>query len=95
MVLYPTWGVLALTSVLFAASVFLINWDATRDNVGWLLAWPSRLATRLFGEAAELGTLKGALGHAGYHALNFVFLYLCAVAILRQRRDGKRESSAE
>jgi hypothetical protein len=82
----PTWGVLGLTAFLFAASVLAINCNLTRDNVGWVLAWPSRAAEALFGETRELGTVTGALAHAGYHALNFLFLYVCAAFLLRQRR---------
>jgi predicted ATP-grasp superfamily ATP-dependent carboligase len=89
MVRRPSWGVLALTALLFAASVLAINWGLTRDNVGWLLAWPSRVAERLFGAPRELGTVRGAVAHAVYHALNFLFLYVCAAFLLRQRRPRK------
>ncbi|UCE59696.1 MAG: ATP-grasp domain-containing protein [Phycisphaerales bacterium] len=87
----PTWGVLLLTSLLFATSIFLINWEPTSNNLGWLLAWPSRLASRLFGDAEDLGTIAGAIAHAGYHALNFLFLYFCAVLALRQRRGDRQD----
>lgn len=86
----PSWGLLLLTSVLFGLSVLLINWDLTRDNVGWLLAWPARVARMALGEAGDLGTLRGALGHAGYHALNFIFLYFLAALLLLRQRDRRR-----
>ena len=40
----------------------------------------------MFGEAGDVGTLRGAFAHAGYHALNFVFLYVCAALLIRGRR---------
>ena len=84
---HPRWRVLTLTAVLFALSVFAINAPATRDNLGWIVGLPSRLAARVFGELDQhkLGTLGGALRHTAYHALNLLFLFVVASLVFRQR----------
>ena len=81
----PRWRALVLTALLFALSVFAINWDATRDNLGLVLGWPSRVAGWLFGEVHDLATLGGSLRYTAYNALNLLFLYVVAALILRQR----------
>ena len=87
----PRWRTLLLTAVLFAASILAVNADATRNNLGWILGWPMRLAERVFGSLDQIdpGTLLGALRLTGYHGLNLLFLYVLAALLLSQRRGKK------
>ena len=93
MLRHPRWKAVLLTALLFAASIFATNADATRNNVGWVLGWPVRLAERVFGSLDQIdpGTIMGALRYTGYHALNLLFLYVVAALVLRQRpkKGGK------
>lgn len=91
----PRWRTLALTAVLFALSVFAINWDVTHDNLGLILGWPSRVAGKIFGELETLdrATLGGALRHTAYHALNLLFLFVVAALILRQPPKKQKKDS--
>ena len=84
----PRWRTLVLTAVLFAVSVFTVSAEATRNNLGLIFGWPLRVAEALFGPLAQIdtGTIGGALQLTAYHALNFVFLYVVAALILRQRK---------
>ena len=82
---YPNWGTIALTAGLFALSGFLAHWEPTRDNVGWLLGWPLRLAAKFFGESPDRATPMGALVHTLSHVLNIAFLFLCSILLVRER----------
>ena len=84
----PSWATLLLTATLYALSVFTVNAEITRDNVGWLLGFPLRMSEFIFGrvEDEQLGTVLGALRHTCYHAVNLVFWYVLAAVLRRQRR---------
>jgi predicted ATP-grasp superfamily ATP-dependent carboligase len=90
-IMKPRWRTLGLTVVLFAVALLLANWEPTRNNIGLVLGWPSRLAARLFGQVQDAGTVLGALGGALYGALDLLFLYVCAALILRERK-GREEA---
>jgi hypothetical protein len=85
----PRWRTLLLTAVLFAASLFLANWEPTRTNIGLVLRWPSLVAARLFGQPPDAGSLLGALAHTLLRCLDLLFLYVCAALILREGRGGR------
>lgn len=84
----PRWRTILLTALLFAVSVFAVNAPATRDNIGWIVGWPLRLAEMIFGPLGEIdpGTILGAFKLTGYHALNLLFLYVVSALALRQRQ---------
>ncbi|MBN2475786.1 MAG: ATP-grasp domain-containing protein [Pirellulales bacterium] len=86
----PRWPALLLTAALFAISLFAVSADATRNNLGWVLGWPLRVAERIFGSLDQIdpATITGALRYTGYHALNLLFLYIVAALLLRQRPRG-------
>lgn len=90
----PRWRILGLTAVLFAISIFAVNAPATRNNLGWVLGWPLRLAEQLFGSLDTLGTgtIGGAIAYTVYHALNLLYLYLLAALLLRQRPRRQRRA---
>ncbi len=93
MLRHPRWRTLLLTAVLFVVSVFAVEAPATRENVGWLLGWPLRLAEKVFGSLDQIdrGTITGAISYTGYHLLDLLYLYVVAAILLRQRpkKDGK------
>ncbi len=84
---HPTWRTIWLTALLYAVCVFATNADLTRDNVGWIIGLPMRLAELMFGNAVDLdkGTISGALRYTGYHILNLSWLYVLAATLLRGR----------
>jgi hypothetical protein len=82
----PTWGAIALTFGLYVLSIFLMHWGPTEGNLGWLLAWPGRVADRLIGELPDPTTLGAALKRALHHGLNLGLLYGAAALLLRQSR---------
>jgi len=93
---HPRWRTLALTAMLFALSILLVNADLTRDNLGWILGWPLRLAEMSFGSLKEIdaGTVGGALRYTVYHMLNLLYLYGVAAWMLRGRhRNGRTAES--
>ncbi|MFH1924721.1 MAG: ATP-grasp domain-containing protein, partial [Planctomycetota bacterium] len=84
---HPRWRVVWLTAALFAVSIFALSADVTRNNLGWVLGWPMRLAEWLFGPVGDLdrGTVGGAIGFTVYHGLNLLYLYVVSAILLRQR----------
>jgi hypothetical protein len=86
MLRHPRWKTMLLTAALFAVGLFAANFDATRNNLGWVLGWGVRLA-----EDLDLTKISGAILYAGYHALNLLYLYVVAAILLRQRpkKHGK------
>ncbi len=87
--LRPRWRTIGLTAILFALSLILSNWDATRSNIGAFLSWPSRLAIRMLGPVQGPETILGALGSTLYALLDLLFLYLCSALLLREGRGRK------
>ncbi len=87
----PRWRVLGLTAMLFAVSLFALSAEATRNNLGWVLGWPMRLAEGWFGSLRETdkATIGGAIRYTVYHVLNLLYLYLLAAIIFRQRPRRK------
>jgi len=83
----PRWRVLWLTALLFAVSIFAVSADLTRNNLGWALGWPLRVAEQLFGGLGDLdtGTIGGAIRYTVYHGLNLLYLYVVAALLLRER----------
>ena len=82
-----------LTALLFALTMFLANWDPTATNVGLILDWPRQLTEKLFGQAKDIGSsfpagdaFKTAFQSLIHIVLNFLFLYLVAVLMLREGR---------
>lgn len=84
----PRWRTLALTAALFSGSVFLANWGATVDSIGWVAGFPLRLGSYLFRHERDLGTPLGALAHTASHLVNLLFLYVVAALLLREGRGG-------
>jgi len=84
---HPNWGTVWLTALLYAVCVFAVNAEVTRNNIGWIVGLPMRLAEVIFGNASQLdkGTLLGALQYTGYHLLNLAWLYLIAALIRREK----------
>ena len=93
----PTWGILLTMAALYALGIFLVNWDLTRENVGWVLAWPARVGEKMFGEVdlEHARTLKGALKRTGYHLVNLTFLYLMAALLLWVSREPSTSALVE
>lgn len=87
MLRHPRWRTMLLTAVLFAAGLFAVNFDATRNNLGWVLGWAVRLA-----EDFDRGTIGGAISYTAYQALNLLYLYLVAAIVLRQRPKRNERS---
>lgn len=84
---HPRWRTLALTAVLFALSVFLANWGATSDTLGWVLGWSLRLGAKLFhGDIANRATPLGALAFTATNVVNLLFLYGVSAVFLREGR---------
>lgn len=90
----PHWRTTALAALLFAFSLLLASAEATSPTLGRVLAWPMRLAERLFGPVGELGTLGGTLRFTVYHAINLLCLYFVAALILRQRPGKDSDNRA-
>lgn len=86
----PTWATLAVTGLVFGACLFLQSWSWTAGNVGYWSALPQRAAEQLLGEVRDASTLLGAAKMTGYYALNFLFYYLLAALLLRQRGKPQR-----
>jgi hypothetical protein len=84
----PTWTTVWLTALLYALCVFAVHADLTRNNLGWVLGFPMRLAEQAFGTVAEINQAAplGALKYTLYHMLNLAWLYLIAALALWQRR---------
>jgi hypothetical protein len=82
----PTWRTVWLTALLYAVCVFTVNAELTRDNLGWIIGLPMKLAEHAFGDAASFnkGTIGGALRYTGYNLLNLAWLYLVAAVIRRE-----------
>ena len=90
---HPSWGTIWLTAGLYAVCVFSVHATATRDNVGWIIGLPMKLAEQIFGKVAEIdpGTIGGAARYTGYHMLNLAWLYLIAALIRRERPEDKAQ----
>jgi predicted ATP-grasp superfamily ATP-dependent carboligase len=90
---HPRWRTLALTAVLFALSILLLNADVTRNNLGWILGWPLRLAETCFGNLKDIdaGTISGALRYTVYHLLDLLYLYIVAAWLLRGRPKPEKD----
>ncbi|MHC4445011.1 MAG: carboxylate--amine ligase [Planctomycetota bacterium] len=82
----PNWATLILTGILFAFSVGLDSFDITRNTLGWVLGWPRHAAQTVYDRAADQQTGVGGTAFAFYHILNFVWLYILSVVILRLRK---------
>ena len=87
LLLHPSWRTVWLTAALYALCVFVVNADVTRNNIGWIIGLPMKLAEQIFGEAGALdkGSIGGALRYTGYHLLNLTWLYVIAALIRRER----------
>ena len=81
-------------AVLYACSIFAMNWVVTRANVGWVIALPGRLAQAIFGVVQDPSTFVGALKQTGFHVFNLLFLYFVSALILRESRT-KRQMAEE
>lgn len=95
LLLHPTWRTVWLTALLYAVCVFVINAELTRDNVGWIVGLPMKLAERLFGRVDQLdkSSISGALRYTGYNWLNLAFLYTLAALLQRDRPQPQETSS--
>lgn len=87
----PGWRTLGLTALLFALSVFFVNWEATADNIGLVLSWPMRLGKAIFGQSPNPGTLWGAFAHTLTHVVNLFILYFLSALLLREGRTRRGE----
>jgi hypothetical protein len=81
---------------LYAVCVFSVHADLTRDNIGWIIGLPMRLAEQIFGQVTKIdqGTIGGAVRYTGYHILNLVWVYLIAVLIRRETPGTEAEAEA-
>jgi predicted ATP-grasp superfamily ATP-dependent carboligase len=87
----PRWSTLALTALLFSLATFLINWQVTRDNIGFVLGAPLRLTERIFGELLTNKTLMGAFLQTLSQLFHLVAYYLAAALIMRESRSSRGE----
>ncbi len=90
---HPSWRTVWLTAALYAVCVFAVNADVTRNNIGWIIGLPMKLAELIFGsvQPAEKGSISGALRYTGYHLLNLAWLYVIAAMI---RREAPRKAAS-
>ncbi|MCP4678470.1 MAG: ATP-grasp domain-containing protein, partial [Deltaproteobacteria bacterium] len=82
----PTWRVIWVCALLYTLSIFLQNWAPTRDNLGWVLALPTKLGETLFGDVINPSTLFGAVKQTAYNILDLIFLFIAATLLVRQSR---------
>lgn len=89
----PSWRAILLALFLFALATFFSNWGVTEGNVGLVMDWPCRLAVKYLGTGASHGALVETLLTTCYHAFTFLFLYIIAALVFRQRKkpppDGR------
>lgn len=92
---HPNWRTVWLTALLYAVCVFSVTAESTRDNLGWIIGLPMRLAEQVFGQSTEIekGTVGGAIRYTGYHMLNLAWLYLIAALVRRERLSLETEDS--
>ena len=72
---------------MYAVYHFSVHAELTRDNFGWIIDLPMKLAEQIFEQVTETdqGTIGGATRYTGYQMLNLVWLYLIATSIRRVR----------
>jgi predicted ATP-grasp superfamily ATP-dependent carboligase len=89
MIRRPRWGAMWLAFGLMALAIFFTSWLPTQSNVGIVLGWPKVVAERWLGENPDRGTLLGATKLTFYYVATFLWVYLLAAILMRQRPKTK------